>query len=347
MRPVAAVCVTCARVAAVLAALTCDASAAPVFCVGSEGGAATSARLYAGDSLVVERSYHAFGPAFSGGARVACGDITGDRQADVVVAAGPGGMPQVRAFDGVSGAEIANFLAFASALTGGVHVAVGDVDGDGRGDYVLGAGQSAQVRVLSGRDQRELHNFFAYAPGFTGGVRVAAGDVDGDGHADIVTGAGPGGGPEIKVFDGATGTQVADFFAYLPGFSGGVFVAAGDYDGDGRADLITGADADAGAGPHVKVFSGATGGEMASFFAFAASFRGGVRVAAGDVDGNGSQDLVMGTGSGTSAVVRVWTMPGLAGLHEFLPFGAAFAGGVYVGASVPVEVIFTDRLASQ
>jgi hypothetical protein len=55
-------------------------------------------------------------------------------------------------------------------------------------------------------------------------VRVAAGDVNGDGRADIITGAGPGGGPHVRVFDGATLAELDSFFAYNPLFGGGVFV---------------------------------------------------------------------------------------------------------------------------
>src|SRR5262245_51170786 len=50
-----------------------------------------------------------------------------------------------------------------------------------------------------------VRSFLAYAPAFRGGVRLATGDVTGDGLDDIVTGAGPGGGPHVKVFDGASG----------------------------------------------------------------------------------------------------------------------------------------------
>ena len=121
-----------------------------------------------------------------------------------------------------------------------------------------------------------IREFFAYAVGFTGGVFVAARDVNGDGRADIITGAGPGGGPHVRVFDGVTGRPIREFFAYAVGFTGGVFVAARDVNGDGRADIITGAGP--GGGPHVRVFDGATGAVIREFFAYALGFTGGVLV---------------------------------------------------------------------
>src|SRR4030095_11089318 len=81
-------------------------------------------------------------------------------------------------------------------------------------------------------------------PAFSGGVAVATDDVSGDGIAEIVTGAGPGGGPHGRVWS-TTGGAITEldgtgFCAYAPTFAGGVFVAAGDVNGDGRADLLTG-----------------------------------------------------------------------------------------------------------
>src|SRR5215204_3531707 len=104
------------------------------------------------------------------------------------------------------------------------------------------AGADSHVKAFTTPSLATDTSFFAY-PGFTGGVRVAAGDLTGDGLADIVTGVGPGGGPHVKVFDRGTLSEVRSFFAYGPSFNGGVYVAAGDLNGDHRADIFTGAGA--------------------------------------------------------------------------------------------------------
>ena len=217
------------------------------------------------------------------------------------VGSGPGEEPLVQVYKS-DGSLAFSFDAYAKSFTGGVSVAVGDVNGDAVPDIITGAGAGGgpHVKVFDGAALLEgqitvIDSFYAYAPSFTGGVRVAAGDMNGDGKADIVTGAGPGGGPHVEVFSGADLSLLASFYAYAPTFTGGVFVAAGDINGDGDADVVTGAGA--GGGPHVKAFDGAglaAGGSAAqaavqnplkSFYAYDATFTGGVTVAAGGISG--------------------------------------------------------------
>lgn len=193
--------------------------------------------------------------------------------------------------------------------------------------FLVGTGEgSLQARVAVFDTDAQLVRDISPYPGFNGGVRVASGDVNGDGVADIVTGAGPGGGPHVKAFDGANGSTLHDFFAYDAQFKGGVYVAAGDLNGDGRADVVTGTGA--GAGPNVKVFSGADGSLAASFFAFDPGFIGGVRVATGDFGGDGRSDLIVGAGPGGSSHVKIFD--GLTSTLQasFFAYDTAFNGGV-------------------
>jgi hypothetical protein len=154
----------------------------------------------------------------------------------ILTGAGAGGGPHVRLLDAATGAPLVEFFPYVPAFTGGVRVAAGDVNGDGVPEVITapGPGGGPHVQVFDGRALLEgrlvtLRSFFAYAPGFTGGVVVGAADLTGDGRADILTGAGPGGGPHVQAFDGATGALVAgplgSFFAYDPAFTGGIFVA--------------------------------------------------------------------------------------------------------------------------
>ncbi len=185
-------------------------------------------------------------------------------------------------------------------------------------------------------------DFRPYGPVDTGGVHVAVGDVNNDGTPDIITASGPGGGPHIKVFDGVTGLKLHSFFAYEPQFTGGVFVASGDVTGDGFADIITGAGAGAAGGPHVRVFDGVTGAPTAGFFPFDPDFTGGVRVAVGDVNGDGQDDIITGAGVGGGPHVRVFDghtagqLPPTGSINDtladFLAFDTGFTGGVFVAA---------------
>jgi len=235
-----------------------------------------------------------------------------------------------------------------------------------------GAGTVAnQVNVFLSDGTSVSFNAF---PGFAGGVRVATGDVTGDGITDVVVGAGPGGGPHVKVIDGAALTApgvtpaqiqaLADhplkqFFAYDTGFTGGLFVAVGDINGDGFKDVITGADA--GGGPHVKVFNTAginnpvTGQPLPSvlysFFAYNANFHGGVRVAAGNVGGdNGgpshpgkpSDEIITGAGPGGGPHVRVFSInlndsTRLDGIAQFMAYAPNVPFGVYVASGVVTD----------
>src|SRR5262249_51340362 len=190
----------------------------------------------------------------------------------------------------------------------------------------------AMVRVFNGNGTEKTH-FFAYT-NFAGGVRVAIGDVTGDGIPDYVTAAGAGGGPHVKVYDGSTGstttppTLIRSFFVYNPTFTGGIYLAVGDFNNDGKADIVTGAGA--GGGPHVKVIDatkltqlGTNGAILDSalltqFMAYNPTFTGGIRVAAADVTGDGRADLILGAGFTGGPHVRVLNGVNFSQVYSFM-----------------------------
>jgi hypothetical protein len=174
----------------------------------------------------------------------------------------------------------------------------------------------------------ETASFLPYGAGFTGGVRVASADLNADGAPDIVTGVGDGAASHVKAFSGVDQSELKSFFAYGPSFMGGVYVAAGDIDGDGYADIFTGAGA--GGSTHVKVFSGLTNTELRSFLAYP-GVNNEVRVAAGDVNGDGFVDIITGLGNGAAAHVKAFDGRNLNELRSFLAYDG-FTGGVYVAA---------------
>jgi hypothetical protein len=235
--------------------------------------------------------------------------------------------------DGTSGQEIAgplgSFMAFDPSFTGGVFVAAGQCHGHLRLIVGADAGGGPHVIVFDAVTGAAVQSFFAYDASFTGGVRVAAGDVDGDGCDDVVTGAGPHGGPHVQVFSGQDGTLLRSFFAYDPSFTGGVYVAAADVNGDGFADIVTGPGP--GGGPHVRVFSGKDGSVLQDFFAYAVAFAGGVAVAAADVTDDGQADIITGPGPGGGPHVRIFDGGTLQPVFDSMVYDPSFQGGVFVG----------------
>lgn len=278
-------------------------------------------------------SFLAYTGGFKGGVRVATGHVLNQPTPQIVTAPGPGGGPHVRVWNSQTGQEEYGFFAFDSRFTGGVFVAVGDVNGDGFDDIVTAAdaGGGPHVRVWSGQNRQELYGFFAYGAGFTGGVRVAVADVNGDGKGDIITGAGPGGGPHIKVFDGVTRATIHSFFGFDGGFRGGVYVAGGDFNNDGKADIVY--SAGAGGGPHVRIADGTNLAILAQTYAFEASYTGGVRVAVRDTNFDNKPDVVVGPGPGRKPEVSDYDINNgfFVKRSTVMAFDPSFLGGVFVG----------------
>lgn len=156
------------------------------------------------------------------------------------------------------------------------------------------------------------------------GLSMALADFGTDGKAELVVGAGVGEAPEL-LFLRKDGSEMKRFAVYAPAYRGGVNVATGDFNGDGRQDVVTGSRL--GGGPHVRTFS-FWGEPMAEWFAYDASSRSGVTVASGEIDARYAGDeVVTAPGEGDPALLRVFSAQGEA-IAEWYPFGQDFTGGL-------------------
>ncbi len=191
---------------------------------------------------------------------------------------------------------------------GAAVVGLGDLDGDGRADFALGAPLSArngpgsgQAWVISGRSGSVLHELVGPTTSEQFGASLAGlGDVDGDGVPDFAVGSPRHGGSRgrVSVFSGASGTLL---WSATGGNGGARFGAAlanvGDVDGDGAADLAVGAPFANGAGTaagRVELRSGASGALLLTFDGAPFDLLGTALAAAGDADGDGVPDLWIG-----------------------------------------------------
>ncbi len=190
------------------------------------------------------------------------------------------------------------------------------------GKVIVGPGPSHKnsplVRVYpAAQDAPYGFEFSAYgAPHY--GVNVCCGNLDQDPADEIITGAGPGEiyGPHVRGFeiDGAPLPGLS-FIAYGT-LRFGVNVAAGDIDGDGYEEIITGAGPGEVFGPHVRAFDydgtpGVSPVPGVSYLAYGTP-KWGVNVAAGDIDGDGFEEIVSGPGPGAvyGPHVRGWNVDG-------------------------------------
>jgi hypothetical protein len=165
------------------------------------------------------------------------GDLDGDQFPDLVL--GRGGSALV--LSGRTGQLVREITESAGNPYPRSVAFVGDVDNDGRDEYVVGApgepDQVGQVTLYSGRDGARIWSIEAEECGNGFGVCLSAlGDIDGDGRREVAVASVPGSGQPLSLVSSASGQTIVR----IPD-QGGPFGPAGDVNGDGLAEMFLGA----------------------------------------------------------------------------------------------------------
>ncbi|MFA6391718.1 MAG: fibronectin type III domain-containing protein [Patescibacteria group bacterium] len=196
--------------------------------------------------------FTAYQAGYRNGVKVAIGDVDDKGGKEIIVSPASGGGPNIRIFgkrNGTYSPTIENFFAYNQWLRGSWNVASGDLDRDGHSDIITAPGKltgGPHVRIFHYEGNKiwpHILGFMAYPTNFRGGVNIAAGDLVGNSGDEIITAPVAVGGPFVRIFrrlpDGSIALYRNGFFAYHPEFRGGVSLATGDFNYDGKDEIVT------------------------------------------------------------------------------------------------------------
>jgi hypothetical protein len=235
----------------------------------------------------------------------------------VAVGSAPGTVAMVSVYNPLTGAFLGQAPVFGN-YTGGLAVAVGDMNGDGFDDIVVmgtSGSQNGHVMIFSGRDFSMLANYFV-APGFPIPLNLAVGYVTSSSHADVIVATATTVN-FVAVLDGTSQNIVARFAALPATPNTGLTVTAGAVQGNGLDQIIVGTASQ-------TAMAGVYDASGNLINTFGVNGFNGVSVAAGDLSGTGTTNIILGTLTG-QPLVGVFSNTGAfeGGFNAFpgMPFG--------------------------
>ena len=257
-------------------------------------------RLYSSKFQMI-KEFTAFDAKY--GASAISADLDGDGFDEIIVAEGPGptNPASLRAYRR-DGKLIAEYTAFNEKY--GLTLAAADLDGDWSDELIVGMGPdpknpgTIKIVKFNGSGFAEILTQTMY-PGLTYGINIASGDVNGDGVPEIITTPGPGptNAATIKIWSyNPSGLTELSTFTAFDGFYG-ANVGVGDIDGDDKDEIIAGTGPDPKNTALVRIFR-SDGTLINGFAPYNGAHAYGVMVSSGDMDGDGTNDIITGLGPG-------------------------------------------------
>lgn len=239
---------------------------------------------------------------------LAVGDVNGDGVDEIIVAPAQG-KPEVKVLNR-QGKLLKSLLVYDARYQGGVSLASADLNGDGVDEIIVAPSGAIRPEVkvfeLSGK---KLKSFMAWPGNFYGGVSLAAGDLDGNGLAEIATVPLNRGSAQVRIWNNEY-RLISQYYAFDKRLTNGWNISISSaFDARRRSGLLLVSPAK-NYDPVVRLFDN-RGRLVRLFTAFPLNFKGGVRTAAADLDGDGETEVVVSAGTGGSPNIAIYKINGL------------------------------------
>lgn len=229
------------------------------------------------------------------------------------------------------GSRVRNgFFTFDENYKGGAQILYLDLDGNGKRDTLVATGN----KIVATRDDGQpFFKIYPYTTSYVGNLRLAVGDLDTDGFNELYVAPEKGTYP-IKIYNLVGDEILPAWWPLGKKYAGGYSLAVAGKGSDGRLVVGAGIDHD----PTISLYDAGLK-KTAEWLAFDKSWRQGINVGAGDLNGDGLPEVLAGFGGGTKPTLKVYTLTG----KEFSP-PITFGSQVFRNAQIQTADVDFDGI---
>ncbi len=288
-------------------------------------------------------SFFAYSQSLRAKLNVMTADLDGDGADEIITYLSEGYAPHVRVFN-QQGGRLADAFIYHAGFRGGVQLTTGDINGDGLADLIFAPKQGGSANLRAYTYNPDDHSLdllgwtMAYQSTLQLKLKISAADVNLDGADEIIVAPAEAGGPNVRAYtyDSTDGSLdlLGWFMAYAENYRGGVELLTANVSGDSTPEIVV---APTVGGTNVRAYSYSTSTNsfdlVGWFMAYADSYRGGVKLAAADIDNDGWSEIITAPQTG-GPNVRVYGY--VEADHEFdlvdwfMAYDNSFRGGVQI-----------------